>query len=280
MIDIIPSKQMRKYYENVGFEFSDFQKATLIWNSPNHTRKDRLDSLKELSDVTKDNLTTKQIHERLLYEKESMERFLDNDLGEYVYVVEDREDGCSCGFFASYEIAVKYALRYMKKYQTKCRIEKQYIIKDNQIDEYNGESVAGVNLDRNASLIDFWSRDELQESMGLFSEGRFENSFIVVPFDWEEGTIVRDVVSENCYLLATGKKEWQDFLQNVENRKDYVDFSDVQVMVYEVEENGRWRHLHINPMFLEEVTESNPEYYEQKRRYRKIPVDIRYQMKL
>lgn len=66
----------------------------------------------------------------------------------------------------------------------------------------------------------------------------------------------------------------------MEKRKEFVDFSDVQVMVYEVNENGAWRHCHTNPMYLEQVTQSDSEYCEQKRRYRKIPEDVRYEMKL
>lgn len=280
MIDIIPSKQMKAYYEDIGFEFSDFQKATLIWNSPKHTRKERLDSLKELSDTTKDIMTRKQILERLMYEEEATAHFLDNASGEYVYVVEDRGDGCSCGFFASYEIAVKYALGYMSKYEANCSIEKQYIMKDLQFDKYNGEAAAGVYLDRNANIINLWSTGESIEPIELSSKGRFENLFIAIPFDLEEGTIVRDVVEKKVYLLATGKKEWQDFLKYITKRRECLDFSDIQVMVYEVEENGSWRHLHINPMFLEELDKSDPDYYEQKKRYKKVALDIRYQMKL
>lgn len=280
MIELVSSKQMREYYKRIGFEFSDFQKATLIWNASNYTRKEILDSLKELAEQTKDDSIRKQIYERLLYEEKSMKKFLHNTSGEYVYVVEDRGDGCSCGFFASYKIAAEYALKYMTRYDTRCRIEKQYIMKDKVGDEYSGKAVSGVEIDDNAMIINFWTVDVLQESRNLFSKERFENSFVAVPFNLEVGAIVQNVVNQKYYLLACGREQWKNYLQEMEKRKQFVDFSDVQVMVYEVNENGTWRHCHINPMFLEEVTQSDSEYFELKRRYKKLPEDVRYQMKL
>ena len=280
MIDIIPSKQMKAYFESIGFKLNDFHKATLIWNAPNYTRKEILDSLKELAEQTADALIRKQISERLLYEEKEMEHFLDNALGEYVYVVEDREDGCSCGFFASYEMAAAYALKYMARYDTRCHIEKQFIMKKIVGDEYSGKATSGVELDSKARIINFWTSDEIVGLGDLFSKGRFENSFVVVPFHLEAGMIVQNVVNRKYYLLACGKEQWMNYLQEMEKRKEMIDFSDVQVMVYEVNDDGAWRHCHINPILLKEVTQSDSEYFELKRRYRKLSEDIRYQMKL
>lgn len=40
-------------------------------------------------------------------------------------------------------------------------------------------------------------------------------------------------------------------MQKIEDRNLYVDFSDVQVVVYQLTESGYWSHEHMNPMFLE-----------------------------
>ena len=34
MFELIPSQYMRECYRELNFTFTDFQKATLIWNSP------------------------------------------------------------------------------------------------------------------------------------------------------------------------------------------------------------------------------------------------------
>lgn len=52
-------------------------------------------------------------------------------------------------------------------------------------------------------------------------------------------------------VLSQGKKDWDDYLKRIEDRKWYVDFSDIQVMVYELTESGFWSHNHMNPLHLQ-----------------------------
>ena len=37
MKEFIPSKEQRDYFNEVGFEFTDFQKAAIIWTVSNYT---------------------------------------------------------------------------------------------------------------------------------------------------------------------------------------------------------------------------------------------------
>ena len=92
MFELVPSKYMRDFYKEIGFEFTDFQKATLIWNAPNKTRQEILDALQELADETREAKVRQQILERIGYEKKIFAVFLDNSDSKYVYVVEDWED--------------------------------------------------------------------------------------------------------------------------------------------------------------------------------------------
>lgn len=48
MFEIIDSNYTRNRYKEIGFQLSDFQQATLIWNKPNTTRQERLSALTEL----------------------------------------------------------------------------------------------------------------------------------------------------------------------------------------------------------------------------------------
>lgn len=114
MFELIPSQYMRECYKELNFTFTDFQKATLIWNSPGKKRQEILDALKELAADTKDFCTKRQIQERLDYERKAFEKFKENDAGKYVYVVAEREDNENAGFFSEYERAFQYAKRYMK----------------------------------------------------------------------------------------------------------------------------------------------------------------------
>lgn len=52
MLEIVPSQWMKKCFEEIDFAFTDFQKATLVWNAPGKLRKEILDALEDLSKAT------------------------------------------------------------------------------------------------------------------------------------------------------------------------------------------------------------------------------------
>ena len=184
MFELVPSTYMRDFYKEIGFEFTDFQKATLIWNAPNKTRQEILDALQELAE-TAEAKVRQQILERIGYEKKIFAAFLDNSDSKYVYVVEDWEDRCSCGFYQKYDMAVNYAVRYSKEYETKCFIKKQRIVMeeadeivrnpfrenpnigcDFEISEYSaysGDEVASSALNEKGEVVRFWSLELPEE---------------------------------------------------------------------------------------------------------------------
>ena len=271
--ELVPSQFMRNFYNEIGFQFTDFQKATLIWNTHGKTRCEILDALKELSEITKEENIRKQILERVDFEERAFTAFVNNQATKYVYVIED-EENYSCGFFADYDKAVEYAVKYIKKYETHCSIKKQLIItkqeeqivrnpwkvnpnmgiETDEYSDYNGDAVASVSLNANGEIQSFWSCELTKSEESVVDEyrrDRFEYSFIKVPFDLQVGMSVKDVVSGTYGVLAQGKEEWNKYLQDIENRKLYVDFSDIQVIVYKITETGYWSHEHINPMYLE-----------------------------
>ena len=77
--------------------------TTLIWNRDDKSRGERIAALQELSDTTDDTLLKRQIRERIDYERDMVERLMENADGKCVYVVED-EDEYSCGFFTNYDM--------------------------------------------------------------------------------------------------------------------------------------------------------------------------------
>ena len=54
MFEIVPSQWMKKCFEEIDFAFTDFQKATLIWNAPGRLRQEIFDALEELAEDTRD----------------------------------------------------------------------------------------------------------------------------------------------------------------------------------------------------------------------------------
>lgn len=276
MFELVPSTDMRDFYKEIGFEFTDFQKATLIWNAPDKARQEILDALQELADETAETKVRQQILERITYEKKAFAIFLDNSDSKFVYVVEDREDRCSCGFYQKYDMAVNYAVRYSKEYETKCSIKKQRIVME-EADEivrnsfrenpnmgggdfespeycaYSGDEVASAILNEKGEVVRFWSLElpEEEKTVDEYRTDRFEFAFMKEPFAMPPGTVVKNIVTGNYGVLAQGKEDWDAYMKRIEERNLYVDFSDIQVIVYELTEKGYWSHEHTNPMHIE-----------------------------
>lgn len=251
MFELVPSQEMRTYFAEVGFVFTDFQKATLIWNMPGKTRKEILDALRELADCTEDEELKKQISERILFEERKLEAFQRCEQGEVVYVVEDQDGWEGVSFFAAYNLAVDYARAYSQKYDTKCQISKQKIMKDPE--EQMVDPLASVLLDQQGEITNVWSQElpQEEERVDEYQPERFEQAFMEIPFAMETGTVVKNVISGEHGVLYKGKEKWLEYLERV--RGQLTDFSDVQVIVYSLEESGQWTHQHINPMYLEKA---------------------------
>lgn len=271
--ELVPSECMRKYYEEIGFTFTDFQKATLIWNAPERKRQEILEALSELAEVTDDERLKKQIDERLHYEEKVFEKYADNADGKYVYVVAEREENENAGFFANYDRALKYAIKYMQEYNVTCCIQKQLIVgtaedelvrnplkvnpnmglSTEEYCEYRGVAVASAGFSMDGEVEGFYSNElpEEESSVDEYKTKRFENSFIKLPFSLHAGCPVKNVVTGAYGILAQGEEDWNKYIRWIEEKNIYVDYSDTQVIVFELNESGVWSHEHINPIFLD-----------------------------
>ena len=279
MFELIPSEYMREYFKEIGFEFTDFQKATLIWNAAGKTWKERINALKELADMTEDKNVKTQIRERIEFEEKKFVMLKDNSSKGYVYVVKDKES-YSEGFFGTYELALKYAKKYSMEYNEKCSIEKQLIVQSNEDEivrasmrvnpnmisgiqeelvEYDGCAVSSIYLDLEGNIIWIGSNElskEEEDKVDEFKTDRFEFQFIKMPFDMLPGLPVKDVCDGSYGVLKDGKEGWEAYLKKIEEKNLYVDFSDIAVTVYKLTESGIWSHEHINPLYLEIETPS------------------------
>ncbi|MDD7334634.1 MAG: hypothetical protein SOV61_00270 [Lachnospiraceae bacterium] len=177
------------------------------------------------------------------------------------------------GFFADFEQARKYAVYVSKKYEGSCYIEKQLIFSedtkadvihrlssnlstDNETEfdmGYEGDENAIAGLFEDGSIKYIYSHELPEEEMWIEerSEARFEYRFIEIPFGMQRGMVVKMVDDGSYGVLAVGEKDWKQYLQEIEEGNLHVDYSDIQVMVYQLMENGHWSHQHINPLYLE-----------------------------
>ena len=72
MFEIVPSQWMKKCFEEIDFAFTDFQKATLIWNAPGRLRQEIFDALEELAEDTRDETLRRHLKHLSIISPENM----------------------------------------------------------------------------------------------------------------------------------------------------------------------------------------------------------------
>lgn len=118
---------------------------------------------------------------------------------------------------------------------------------------YSGDAVASVVLNMSGEIERFISHElsEDEKIVDSYRVERFEFHFIKMPWPLHAGTSVRDIRDGSYYILGEGEEDWKRYLERIEEKNWYVDFSDIQVICYELTESGIWSHEHINPLYLE-----------------------------
>lgn len=267
----IPSKQVENYLKEQGVVFSDFEKATLLWNNECGKRQEILDALLELAGQTTDEKLRMQIEERLRYEENMVAAFLENPDGNYIYVVMDDEGGPR-GYYTKGHAAVAHAKRKIAEDKECYSIKKQplifedeppmitrvpglnpYMLKDIELKEqtemYDSwySVVSSLYFDLDGELSYVWSK-ELE--IDHYNPERFENRFFEIPYPFEMGEIVRHIRTGKYWVVETGKEDWKRFMERVKNGL-YVDYSDMCIIVEFLTDSGVFSHSHINPIYLE-----------------------------
>lgn len=273
LVRIVPSKWMENFLKGRK-EFTDREKATLIWNAPNTTLRNRLYSLEVLKNSTSDEILKEQIRDRILYEKQAIMLFSAIDKG-YVYVLRD-EKGYDIGFFESEVTARQFGIRYAKEMKEKhFRVEKHMIISSendsiiSKVWDDGSLYISDIMYDSDGDILEIYSKemsDEDNERVDEYKRDRFEYQYFEIPFAMEAGTIVRilDKYSYGDYaVLDHGEDEWNKYTEKMAriNKVGGVDFSDIQIVVWKLGMDGIWRHEHVNPLYLEKEVPEVEEGY-------------------
>lgn len=272
MFEVVASDWMRNYLKDKR-EFTDWEKAALIWNSSVHTWKERLDSLKEISNITTDEVLRRQILERISYEERGYQLFIHNQSKNYVYVVFDDEKN-SCGYFSDYEMARLYGIKYCEEYdcsrysiekqllygeKTKSELVKPWVSNNNLLkvslfstSQYDGRENASGIYNTKGEIFQLYSLEmtaKENEKVDKMSRQRFEYRFFKFPFGMEKGTIVKMLDNGIYAVLDQGEDVWNEYMEDA--NPSYYDYSDIQTIVFVINKDGHWSHVHVNPLYLE-----------------------------
>lgn len=269
MFNLIPSPEVREYLKSINYQLSDFQKATLLWNSQYGSQAEKMQKLSEMILATNDIDLKLQMAKRYRFEQEVVDVFKSKtDNGIFVVYDEDKND---CGYFLLYETAFEYCKEKGGK-----EIQKHLLIKDKEIprvrsegrpnlymfpdanvdaEEYDGQSLGYVTFNEDYDILNIWSNEmplKLEQEVDSFNPKRFEFAYTEIPFPknvFSVGTLVKDLRTQRIGVISTTEKEWDEFTKYIKNGL-YVDFSDYALTVLFICDDGNWIHEHINPIYL------------------------------
>lgn len=205
---LIPSETVREYVKETGWTFTDFQKASLLYNR-GLLMKDEYTRLKELGERTSDYILQKQIADYLGGMEGAFRSFQESDR-HCIYVLKVREEGgwwdgeyLACGYFSDW----RKALAYGKKEKAPFEIEK-YTADDVDIFE-DGTCTChpdtGMRFDKDGEADYLWGCKET----AVFDNEYFTEAFFEVPNPFERGDIVKTIWG-SYGIVAMTQETWKE----------------------------------------------------------------------
>lgn len=290
VIEMIPSKDMRKALRESNREFTDMEKATIIANLRLKKQRER-ELLEELLEETEDADLREQVRYSLKTEERLIERFRSiaegHVFGVQVYDDEFPDDDSIQAYFASFDVAHEFGVGQrmpfcIRKWEVRKRTPEEHILTFGNRDSIDGDC-GMMKFDSTGELVSVGLWDESDEEMqwgpdilcGEWTHYLFyEFRWIDLPDLYEQGDIVHILGDEAAYIdpaydwavVSTDRSGWEERSERIKswleeakgnerNAEDALaDFSDMQIMVEVPCKDGTFKHDHINPMLLERVT--------------------------
>lgn len=280
ILKAIPSFTVREYVLEHNWQFTDRQKAVIIYHSILPLRE-RIEMLRELAAITENSDLKEQITAYLTYIKKALRLFENNDDRRFVYKVifteedlnektgftEDYYDYCE-GCFINLSDALKYTAEsnltnkavygsYRQFRIKKCSLFYDFDGSENSFYEHS-VSTGWYNID--GELILLYEREVPEEER--FEEVRENFTFVYedMPNPFELGDIVEYISpyrqSREILIINTSRKKWEEECTHIKSTMDRAgwDYSDIMLTVSVFREDGIFSHNHLNQLFMEKVT--------------------------
>ena len=261
--ELIPSKDVREHLEEQGRVFTDFEKATLIYNHTGMSYTEKAAFLKELMEQTKDKTLKEEIQDRLSYDELCLSRFYENN-GDYLYELEvyEPEDDTSYeqGYFKSGEAAVTYG----KKFKENFSVQKiLFMTAEQEADDCHNNCVGAVYFDNQGLVRGYYSLEvDWTAKKSEIDSSRFENAYVKIPHPFSNGDFVRvknngRVEDEICIIECHNSEFDKD-----SERMKYFDYSAASLRVAYIYGAARFGHEHVKIVDVEfaRPKEDDPKY--------------------
>lgn len=239
MIKFIPSNQVQEYLDSIHFSFTDFEKATLIWNTNLATKEEKEMALKEIMHSTKDELLKDQIQERLDYEQKVYADFMDNTDDKYVYSIENIIGFARC---KKAKDAVEYCLKLPD-----AELEEATIIK------YEAKDLFHIDEENMVARADFNEKKELYiyskkydvEWQKLDDWRRFEQHYVYIPTAFSRGAILRNVRTNEYAVMDDDHEQICAFIDRAKTKGWDLHFCETMPKGY-ILRDGKWDLTFLN----------------------------------
>lgn len=244
--ELIPSKDVREYLLEKGRVFTDFERATLIYNHSGMGFTEKAAHLKELMEQTTNTVLKEEIHDRLSYDEDCLSRFYENN-GDFLYILEvyEPEDDTSYeqGYFKTGEAAVTYG----KKFKENFSVQKiRFMTAELETDDCRNNSVSTIYFNNQGLIRGYYSLEvDWTAKKSEIDSSRFENAYVSIPHPFSNGDFVRvknngQVEDEICIVECMSPESDED-----SERQKYFDYSDASLRVAYLYGDARFGHEHV-----------------------------------
>ena len=245
MINLIPSKDLRDYLKEINHTFTDFEKATLIFQNRFLNKDQKHEELKKISQTTSNQELKKQIQESLQYENQFYKDFFENNEEKYIYTVQKNHE-----VFAYFKYCQE-ALDFIKSFDFNkikgLKIRKYQ--KQGFISEDENRDIAAVSINLNGEIERILCNGNAKENR-WFHTDCFEVHYVYIPSYFHKGDCVRNVRTNEFSILLEDDQDLLKFLDTAKKRGWKPHFVETTHKGYTLK-NGYWELSFLNLPELE-----------------------------
>lgn len=260
---IIPSKDIRKYHNDINFKFGDSDKSTLIVNSKMGLSR-KIAELYDILSSTNDKILKNDLELYINFISESIRDFVNNDNNSYIYILYiwdqldiESDDGWynQNGYFLDFN-DIKNVIDILIKSESHKNsliyIDKVKLYNKNiDIDEDDGyiDDIVGTMyfdygfIPYNIYNINFKELDR------FFEKDCFYYKYINIPYPFKQNDIITSIAKKYNHSYRKIKTKF-----NIENEK-FNDYSDTKICI--TTEDGIHEHINITDIEYYRENEEN-----------------------
>lgn len=276
----IPSEDVRNFINEIGWEFTDREIASLIYNNPIYSKYTRIMHIEMMVDEFTDETVISEIKDRLSYEKDVLNNikgiYDDPNMGCYIYKLFAYEFEDQLGYknpnrpepilFMNYNATITHALKMNPKFGydiiksrifTSSESAIEYSGREDGYDVYCDFAELKFDSDHNMYYYELSGYNRMLESRypNIINEksDRFEDFFVLVPYPFKCGDVLYDMERDDlCVLNWTPKwMEYKDIPAEKRPKKMKCNsFDDGRIVTESMDINGLFSHCHSLPFVL------------------------------